>query len=121
MHRLRPGFFSEFKRSTILQTLKRCPLLKELSPDDLSAVMELSMVKSMDAGEFLFREGGDVRGFYVVRRGAIKVHRVNWLGREQVIHLYRPFESLAEESLVSDLGHHADACAIEPAEVVMVR
>jgi CRP-like cAMP-binding protein len=121
MHRLKPRFFSEFKRSTVLQTLKRCPLLKELSTDDLSAVVELSAVKTLDAGEFLFREGGDVRGFYVVRRGAIKVHRVNWLGREQVIHLYRPFESLAEESLVSDFGHHADACAIEPSEVVMVR
>jgi len=121
MHRLKPGFFTEFKRSTILQTLKRCPLLKELSAEDLNAIVELSVVKSLYAGEFLFREGGGVRGFYVVRRGAIKVHRVNWLGKEQVIHLYRPFESLAEESLVSDLGHHADACAIEPSEVVMVR
>ena len=121
MNRLKPGFFSEFKRSTVLQTLKRCPLLAEISPEDLNAVVELSAVKTVAAGEFLFRESGTVRGFYVVRRGAIKVHRVNWMGKEQVIHLYRPFESLAEESLVSDAGHHADACAIEPSEVVMVR
>jgi len=121
MPRLKPGFFAEFKRSTILQTLKRCPLLADVSAQDLNAVVGMSAVKTLDAGEFLFREGGLVRGFYVVRRGAIKVHRVNWLGKEQVIHLYRPFESLAEESLVSDLGHHADACAIEPTEVVMVR
>ena len=121
MPRLMPGGFAEFRRSTVLQTLKRCPLLADVSAQDLSAVVEMSALKTLGAGEFLFREGGPVRGFYVVRRGAIKVHRVNWLGREQVIHLYRPFESLAEESLVSELGHHADACAIEPAEVVMVR
>jgi len=121
MHRLKPGFFTEFKRSTILQTLKRCPLLEELGAGDLSAIVEMSVVKSLDAGEFLFRESGEVRGFYVVRRGAIKVHRVNWLGKEQFIHLYRPFESLGEESLISDFGHHADACAIEPSEVVMIR
>jgi len=121
MHRLKPEFFTEFKRSTVLQTLKRCPLLAGISVDDLNSVVELSAVKTVGAGEYLFREGGPVRGFYVVRRGAIKVHRVNWLGKEQLIHLYRPFESLAEESLVSDLGHHADACAIELSEVVLVR
>jgi CRP/FNR family transcriptional regulator len=121
MNRLKPGFFREFNRSTVLHTLKRCPLLADSSAEDLDAVVELSKVKTLAQGEYLFREGGLVRGFYVVRRGAVKVHRVNWLGKEQLIHLYRPFESLAEESLVSDLGHHADACAIEPTEVVLVR
>jgi CRP/FNR family transcriptional regulator len=121
MNRLKPGFFQEFKRSTVLQTLKRCPLFAGVNADDLAAIVEMSGVKMLAQGEFLFREGGLVRGFYVVRRGAVKVHRINWLGKEQLIHLYRPFESLAEESLVSDLGHHADACAIEPTEVVLVR
>ena len=63
MNRLKPGFFSEFKRSTVLQTLKRCPLLAEISPEDLNAVVELSAVKTVAAGEFLFRESGTVRGF----------------------------------------------------------
>ena len=48
--------FTEFKRSTILQTLKRCPLLKELSPDDLSAVMELSVVKLGPENYFLLQK-----------------------------------------------------------------
>ena len=95
-------------------------MFADTSADDLNAVVDLAVVKTLAGGEYLFHEGGPVRGLYVVRRGAIKVHRVNWLGKEQLIHLYRPFESLAEESLVSDSGHHADACAIEPTEVVMV-
>jgi len=120
MNRLKPGFFKEFKRSTMRQTLRRCSLFVGTSPDDLGAIVELSEMKTLAPGEYLFREGGVVRGFYVVRRGAVKVHRVNWLGKEQLIHLHRPFESLGEESLVSELGHHADASAIEPTEVVMV-
>jgi len=121
MNRLKAGFFSEFKRSIVVQTLKRCPLFTGIGADDLNAVVELSTMKTLEDGEYLFREGGPVRGFYVVRRGAVKLHRVNWVGKEQLIHLYRPFESLAEESLVSELGHHADACAVETTEVVMVR
>jgi len=120
MDRSKPVFCRRIKRSTISRTLRRCSLFAEIRANDLTAVVELSEVKTLARGEYLFREGGLVRGLYVVRRGAVKVHRVNWLGKEQLIHLYRPFESLAEESLVSELGHHADACAIEPTEVVMV-
>lgn len=120
MNRIKPGIFREFKRSTVRQTLKRCALFADTCAADLAAIVELCELKQLAAGEYLFREGGVVRGFYVVRRGAIKVHRVNWLGREQLLHLYRPFESLAEESLVSELGHHADAAAIGRTEVVMV-
>jgi len=120
LNRLKPEFLRRSKRTTVAQTLVRCSLFADTSPEDLGAVVELSEVKALAHGEYLFREGGLVRGFYVVRRGAVKVHRVNWVGKEQLIHLYRPFESLAEESLVSELGHHADACAIEPTEVVMV-
>jgi CRP/FNR family transcriptional regulator len=121
MQRIKPECFKPLNQSAILRTLQRCPLFSGTGAEDLAAVVELSEMKSVAPGEYLFREGGTVRGFYVVRRGAVKVHRVNWIGREQLIHLYRPFESLAEESLVSELGHHADACAIEPTELVMVR
>lgn len=117
----KPQCLKPRKRSAILHTLKRCPLFSGISAEDLELVVDLSELKAVAPGEYLFREGGAVRGFYIVRRGAVKVHRVNWIGREQLIHLYRPFESLAEESLVSELGHHADACAIEPTELVMVR
>ena len=44
-----------------------------------------------------------MHGFYIVRKGAIKVHRFNLAGKEQVIHVFRPYESFAEETLFSDL------------------
>jgi len=119
-NRLEPGFIRGFKRTTVLKTLRRCALFADTSAGDLETIVEMAEVKCLSQGEYLFREGGAVRGFYVVRRGAVKVHRVNWMGKEQLIHLYRPFESLGEESLVSELGHHADACAIETTEVILV-
>lgn len=121
MNRHKPKCARDTRHGVVWQTLKRCALFADINPAGLGDVADLSELKTLEQGEYLFREGGLVRGFYVVRRGAVKVHRVNWLGKEQVIHLYRPFESLAEESLVSDMGHHADACAIERTEVVMVR
>lgn len=81
----------------------------------------MTCTKSLARGEYLFREHGSVRGFYVVLRGSIKLHRVFLSGHEQVIHIYGPGETLGEESIVSSGGHLADACAIEHVEVLLVR
>jgi CRP/FNR family transcriptional regulator, dissimilatory nitrate respiration regulator len=106
---------------TVARTLSRCPFLAQLPGPDLAAIAALTVIKTFQPGQYLFHEGGVVQGFYFVKRGAIKVHRVNWTGKEQVLHIYRPVESFAEETLLSELGHATDACAIEPSEVLMVR
>jgi len=81
----------------------------------------MTVGRRLDRGQYLFHEGSPVHGVYVVAAGAIKVHRVNPLGREQVIHVFRAFESFAEESLVAVGGHSVYACATEPSEVLLVR
>ena len=55
-----------------------------------------------------------------MQRGAINVHRVNANGKEQVIHVFRPGESLAEASLVSPTGYPAEARAVEPSTVLLI-
>jgi CRP/FNR family transcriptional regulator len=106
---------------TIARILRRCPFLGELPDADLTAIASMSAVKTLERGEYVFHEGGLVQGFYFVKRGAIKVHRVNWTGKEQLLHIYRPVELFAEETLTSGLGHATDACALESSEVIMVR
>ena len=84
-------------------------------------IAAMTTVKSVGPGEYLFRESGPVRGFYVVLRGCLKLHRVFLSGHEQIIHIYRPGETLAEESLTCPAGHIADASAIEDSVVLVVR
>ena len=79
------------------------------------------MVKSVNKGDYLFHEGATVHGFYIVKAGALKLHRVNPLGKEQVIHIFRAGESFAEESLMSESGYPEDACATESSQVLLVQ
>jgi CRP-like cAMP-binding protein len=76
--------------------------------------------KTLAKGEYLFREGGPSEGFYVVQRGAINVHRVSPMGKEQVIHVFRPGQSFAEAALASQGGYPADARAVEASTVLLV-
>ena len=111
----------ELKNAAIINTLRSCQLFAGLSAEDLDNIARTTVIQSLDRGAYLFHEGGPARGFYVVQRGAINVHRVNAAGKEQVIHVFRAGESFAEATLASDKGYPADARAIEPTQVLLVQ
>lgn len=109
------------KRAAIINSLRSCQLFVGLPGEDLQRVADLSTVKLLERDAYLFREGEPSLGFYVVQKGAINVHRVNASGKEQVIHIFRPGESLAEAALAGDLGYPADARAVESSQVLLIQ
>jgi CRP/FNR family transcriptional regulator len=110
-----------YRQVALANTLKSCQIFAGLAPADLNSVAEITDVKSLDKGEYLFREGDPSHGFYIVQRGAINVHRVNPVGKEQVIRIFRTGESFAEAALATASGYPADARAVEPSQVLLVR
>ncbi len=112
---------SEFKQAAITNTLRSCQLCAGLGPSDLSAIADITVVKPLDRGDYLFREGDPSHGFYIVQKGAINVHRVNAAGKEQVIHIFRTGESFAEATLATLSGYPADARAVESSQVLLVQ
>jgi CRP/FNR family transcriptional regulator len=112
---------SELKNVGVAYTLRNLQLFAGLPASDLEQVAQITVAKSLDKGEYLFRQGEPAHGFYIVQRGAINVHRVNAAGKEQVIHIFRPGESFAEATLATTAGYPADARAVEPSQVLLVQ
>lgn len=112
---------AQFKLTGIALALRSCQLFTGLSPEDIQSVAEFTVVKSLGKGEHLFNEGEPARGFYVVQKGAINVHRVSAAGKEQVIHIFRAGESFAEAAVATDKGYPADARAEEPSQVLLIQ
>ena len=112
---------AEFKQIAIANTLRSCQLFAGLPVVDLNHIAEIAVVKSLEKGEYLFRERELPRGFYIVQRGAINVHRVNAAGKEQVIHIFRAGDSFAEATLATESGYPADARAVEPSQVLLIQ
>jgi len=111
----------EFRNVALISSLRSCQLLAGVPPQDLEAIAEVAVLKSLDKDEYLFHEGDQAAGFYIVRSGAVNVHRVNALGKEQIIHVFRAGDSFAEAALAAPTGYPADARAIEPTQVLLVR
>jgi CRP/FNR family transcriptional regulator, dissimilatory nitrate respiration regulator len=111
----------EFKRTAMVNTLRSCQLFAGLAPADLNAIAEITVIRPLAQGDYLFREGEPSRGFYIVQKGAINVHRVSNSGKEQVIHIFRAGDSFAEAALATTAGYPADARAVESSQVLQVQ
>jgi len=112
---------AEFKHVAVVNTLRTCQLFVGLPPADLEKIADVTVVKSLAKGDYLFHEGDPARGFYVVQRGAVNIHRVNAAGKEQTIHIFRAGDSFAEVALASATGYPADARVIEPTQVLLIQ
>ena len=112
---------AELKQVGLTNALRGCQLFAGLPSSDLVKVAEIAIVKPLDKGEYLFREGDPSHGFYIVQSGAINVHRVSATGKEQIIHVFRGGESFAEATLATDTGYPADARAIEFSQVLLIQ
>lgn len=112
---------AQLRKTAIIATLRNCQFFSDLPLSDLQEIAEITIFKSLQKNDHLFREGDPAHGFYVVQTGAINVHRLNSLGKEQVIHIFRPGESFAEVVLATDHGYPAHARAVEPSQVLLVQ
>ncbi len=112
---------SEFRTAVVVNTLRTCQLFTGLPLPDLENIAAVTTVKTIEKGSYLFREGDPARGFYIVQKGAVNVHRVSAAGKEQIIHVFRVGDSFAEVALASDRGYPADARALEGSQVLLVQ
>ncbi|MBM3855256.1 MAG: Crp/Fnr family transcriptional regulator [Verrucomicrobia bacterium] len=111
---------TDLKLTGLIGTLRCCQLFAGLPAEDLAIIARFSTVVKLAKGDYLFHEGEPSRGCYLVQSGAVNVHRVSPSGKEQVIHVFRAGESLAEASLASPMGYPANARAVETSTVLLI-
>ncbi len=112
---------TEFRQTGITNTLRSCQLFAGISAVELKVIVEITSIKRVAKGGYLFHEGDPSFGFYIIQTGSINLHRVNAGGKEQVIHVFRAGESFAEGTLATDHGYPADARAVEESQVLLVQ
>ncbi len=100
--------------------LRGCSMFADLACDDLERIAKVVEVRRASRGDYLFREGETVRGFFIIRHGAVNVHRLGADGTEKVIHVFRNGQSFAEGALSGDGGYPASARAVEDCDLLFV-
>lgn len=104
----------------VVQTLRKAPMFADIDGPTLENLARGCQLKKIPKGNYLFHAGETAHGFFVVHSGAVNVHRVTEDGREQVIRVFYPGESLGEVVLVGDKSYPASAKTVEESRVILV-
>ncbi len=104
-------------------SLKKVPVFQGMSVDKLRLLADISEEATYAGNQQIFAEGEQWDALYVIVSGQVGIQRRTPENADAIIHLATlgPGECFAEMSLFDDAPYSADAVAIEPAELLLVR
>jgi CRP/FNR family transcriptional regulator len=95
-------------------------LFTTLTEPELAALAARAASRSYGPGQLLFSEGEACKGFFVVASGCIRIFKTSASGREQVLAIEGPGNSVAELPVFDGGNYPASAAALEPSDVVFI-
>jgi CRP/FNR family transcriptional regulator len=100
--------------------LKNTPLFSSLSPSELQLLAQRTVRRLFSTGELLFSEGEPCNGINIIARGMVRIFKTSVNGREQVLAVEKPGESIAEIPVFDGGPYPASAVAIEDTEIAFI-
>jgi CRP/FNR family transcriptional regulator len=108
------------ERTNLAAVLGKTTLLSSLSASELQLLGSRTVRKLFSAGELLFSEGEPCRGLHIIARGKVRIFKTSVNGREQVLSVNVPGESIAELPVFDGGPYPASSVAIEDAEIAFI-
>ena len=71
-------------------------------------------------GQIIFHEGDKADGFYMVEKGKIKVFKLSYEGKEQILHIYGPGHSFGEVPVYEGKNFPASSMALEKSVILFL-
>jgi CRP/FNR family transcriptional regulator len=100
--------------SKLVLTLRRLPLFTDLAESELSLIAGYVKLHHYEAGENIFSEGDPCRELLIVKEGSVKMLKTAANGRQQLIGIERPGNSLTEIAVFDGGAYPATARAVLP-------
>jgi CRP/FNR family transcriptional regulator len=107
-------------KSDLATVLAKTPLLASLSPPEVQSLTSRTVRKLFSAGELIFSEGEPCNGLHIIARGKVRIFKTSVNGREQVLALNGPGESVAELPVFDGGPFPASAIAVDDTEMAFI-
>jgi len=100
-----------------MTTMGQSTLFKGLPEEELRQLESISEPRECEKGDVLFSERAEGVGFYVVAAGQVKVYKMSFDGREQILHILGPGDPLGEVPVFAGQTYPANAQALGKASL----
>ncbi len=104
----------------IVTILKQAPLFTALTESELISLAARARYKRYPPNALLFSDGEPCAGLFVIAKGLIRIFKVSASGREHVLSLDGPGQSVAELPVFDGGAYPASAAALKESELVFV-
>ena len=73
-----------------------------------------------EKGRLIFNEGEPGNGFYIVETGKVKIFKLSFEGKEQILHIYGPGKAFGEVPVFEGNNFPATAMAMAKSEIIFI-
>ncbi len=98
--------------------LRQTQFFLNLPDDQITALAEIAILKRYQKEELIFEQGDAGNGFFIIMTGRVKVFKLSFEGKEQILHIFNPGEHFAEVPAFDGQCFPASAQALEPTELL---
>ena len=103
-----------------IKILKSIPLFSGLDQEQLDRLAGLARQLTFARGEMIFQEGEKADGFYIVGKGKVKVYKLSFEGKEQILHIYGPGKTFGEVPVFEGKHFPAASMALEASTILFL-
>ena len=104
----------------MIDFLKAVPMFSGLPENQLEALNKTITSRDYTRGETIFSEGDEGNGFYIAASGSIKIFKLSFDGKEQILHIYGPGEPFGEVAVFTGIPFPANSVALKKSRVLFI-
>ena len=97
----------------LVNEIAKIPLFQGLSDQHLEELTMIVTSQHYKKGQTIFSEGEEGVGFFVILSGRVKIFKISFDGKEQILHILGPGEPFAEVAVFVGSNFPAHAQALE--------
>jgi CRP/FNR family transcriptional regulator, dissimilatory nitrate respiration regulator len=98
--------------------LRRSPLGQDLPAAQIRKIAAVAEKRDFEPGAEVFSEGDPAQGLYVLVTGRVKIFKLSAQGREQILNVLGPGQTLGEAVVFAGTAFPAHAEALQPVQTL---
>ena len=109
---MKPTDFSTF--------LAELPLFSGIASDHITKIKDLFLYQECKKSEIIFKEGQESKKMFLVLHGQFKIFKTSAKGKEQILHIMKSGEILAEAAMFESKAYRATFAAIQDGALLSI-
>ena len=108
------------KTTDLTSFLSNLQIFSEISADHIESIKDLFLYQECKKNEIIFKEGNSSKKMFFVIHGQFKIYKTSPKGKEQILHIMKSGDMLAEAAMFEGRDYPANCAAIESGALLSI-